>query len=313
MDEIVISLDNIEVFQEPCVLAIGMFDGLHIGHRQVIGKANELAKKYDAKLSVLTFSPHPSRVVNMGRPPAELLFQQDVRAKLFKEAGVEFVFVKNFDIEFAGKSSDEFETYLKSKFPNLKGIVTGENFVYGKQAKGNPQTLADMAKRCGWEYSAVNGVYLEDGRRMSSSLMREALKSGDLALFEKIAGRAYIAQGVVSSGKKLGRTIGFPTLNLKWNPECKAPFGVYAVELFFENKKYLGVANYGVNPTVAETSPVLETNLFENVDFGEGSYIEVALKKFIRAEKKFANIEELKSQIAKDKLTAKDYFFSNAL
>ena len=308
MDDIVISLDKIKVFDKPCVLAVGMFDGLHIGHLQVIAKASELAKKHNALLAVLTFTPHPSHIVNMGRPPAEMLFPPEVRAKMFKDAGVEVVFIKNFDITFAGKSSDDFEAYLKEKFTSLKGIVTGENFLYGKNAKGNPQTLTDMAKRCGWEYFAVNGVYLEDGRRMSSSLLRSALKAGDFDLFKKIAGHYYVAQGVVSEGKKLGRTIGFPTLNLQWDPECKAPFGVYAVELKFEGKVYRGVANYGVNPTVEKTSPVLETNLFESVDFGAGSYIEVSLVKFIRAEQKFVDVDALKTQIAKDKITAQNFF-----
>ena len=301
MDEIVISLDELKVFQDPCVLAIGMFDGLHIGHLQVIAKAKELAEKYNAKLSVLTFSPHPSQVINMGRAPVEMLFQPDVRAKMFKDAGIEFVFVKNFDVDFAEKSSDDFQIFLQEKFPNLKGIVTGENFLYGKNAKGNPQTLTEMANRSGWEYSAVKGVYLDDQRRMSSSLMRQALKSADLQLFEKIAGYPYTAQGIVSSGRKLGRTIGFPTLNLKWNPECKPPFGVYLVELTFNNKKYLGIANYGTNPTVAETSPTLETHLFDdNINFGEGAYISVSLKKFIRPQKKFNSIQELKQQISQD-------------
>ena len=165
-----------------------------------------------------------------------------------------------------------------------------------------------MAERCGWEYSAVKGVYLDDGRRMSSSLMRQALKSGDLQLFEKIAGYRYVAQGEVSGGKKLGRTIGFPTLNLQWNPDCKLPFGVYAVELTFNGKKYCGVANYGTNPTVGKTSPVLETNLFESINFGEGSYISVSFVKFIRAEQKFSDIDLLKTQIAKDKITAQEIF-----
>lgn len=308
MDDIVISLDEIKVFDKPCVLAIGMFDGLHMGHRQVIARASELAKKNSAMLAVLTFSPHPSKVINMGRPPVEMLFERNVRAKMFKDVGVEVVFVKNFDIEFAGKSSEDFEVFLKEKFSQLKGIVTGENFLYGKNAKGNPQTLSDMAERCGWEYSAVKGVYLDDGRRMSSSLMRQALRSGDLQLFEKIAGRCYVAQGIVSGGKRLGRTIGFPTLNLQWNPDCKPPFGVYAVELIFEGRKYRGVANYGTNPTVGKTSPVLETNLFESVDFGEGSYISVSLVKFVREEQKFSDIDSLKAQIAKDKITAQKIF-----
>ncbi len=303
-----ITLERIGKFEKPCVLAIGMFDGLHIGHRRVIEKAKEIAKKQKAVVGVLTFSPHPSKVIDTGRPPVNMMFDSSVRVKMFESVGVETIFVKKFDKRFAGKSSSDFEKFLKGKFPNLRGLVTGENFLFGKNAEGNKDTLAEMASRNGWEYFAVKGAYLKSGERMSSSLMRIALNTGDLKLFEKIASVAYTAEGLVTSGKRLGRTIGFPTLNLLWNPDCKPPFGVYAVKLQKGKTTYFGVANYGVNPTVGKTSPVLETNLFNNVRFGEGTYIKVSLIKFIRAEKKFKDVEALKIQIGKDKEKAKQFF-----
>lgn len=311
MSENIISLDEIENYAYPCVLAIGMFDGLHKGHAQVVAKAREIAARRNARPCVLTFSPHPSKVVDMGRPPVKMLFPRKIRAKMFAEAGVDAVFIKKFDLPFAGKTSQSFEEFLKEKFPHLVGIVTGENFVYGRGAEGDAKTLAETATRNGWEYAAIKGVYLPDARRMSSSLMRKALSAGDLQLFKNIADRNYTARGTVSDGKKLGRTIGFPTLNLKWNPDCKPPFGVYAVRLTHNGRQYKGVANFGINPTVDDsTETVLETNLFETVKFGAGEEIAVEFLKFIRPEKKFDSLDALKAQIARDKQAAAEYFAS---
>lgn len=308
MNDLIISLDEIDKFDKPCVLAVGMFDGLHLGHSQVIGRALEMAKKNSAVVGVLTFSPHPSKVVNMGRPPVKMLFNRSIRAKMFSEAGAKAVFVKKFDKRFAARTSASFEKFLAKKFPHLIGIVTGENFLFGKGAEGNADTLREMAARNGWIYKAVKGVYLSDKRRMSSSLLREALSGGDLWLFKRVSGRNYAAEGNVVGGKKLGRKLGFPTLNLPWNPDCKPPFGVYAVELTRGKTRYRGVANYGQNPTTGTESPVLESHLFKNVRFGEGAKIKVEFLKFLRPEKKFPSLDELKKQIAADKTAAQKFF-----
>lgn len=302
-------LDDIGNYQHPCVLAIGMFDGLHGGHMRVVEAARKMAAECGAQLGILTFSPHPSKVVDMGRPPVRMLFPSGVRAEMFAEAGADAVFVKNFDKPFAERTCADFGSFLKSKFPQLRGIATGENFRYGHGAKGDANTLAETAKANGWKYAAVKSEHLPDRRRKSSSLMRGALESGNLELFGEIAGRPYSARGTVAGGKKLGRAIGFPTLNIKWNPDCKPPFGVYAAKVRANGASYKGVANYGLNPTVDDIAePVLETNLFENVDFGAGTKISVDFLKFLRPEMKFPSLDELKSQIAKDRAAAAEYF-----
>ena len=306
-----VPLDNIKECGAPLVLAIGMFDGFHTGHAEVLKAAGKAAKELGAKVGVLTFSPHPSKVVDMGRPPVNMIFTPQIRAEMFAAAGAEWVFVKKFDKSFAARTSDSFGKFLKRKFPNLKGIVTGENFLYGKGATGNAQTMLELAERNGWRYTAVKGVYLPNGKRMSSSLMRSALEAGNLKLFKKICGRDYAARGTVCGGKKLGRALGVPTLNLKWNPDCKPPFGAYAVRLKHGRQTYEGVANYGTNPTVGKVSPLLESHLFKNVRFGEGETVEVKFLKFLRPEKKFASLDALKRQIAKDKLLAKRFFAEN--
>lgn len=303
-------VDGLSFFEPACVLAIGMFDGLHRGHAAVMEETLFLAKKYDALPCVLTFSPHPSAVISMPhRNRAEIIYPDEIRAAKFHKSKIEKVFVKNFTKEFAALSPEEFFAFLEKKFPNLKGIVTGANFVFGKGAKGNCETLSKIAKEKNWAYRAAEGV-CELGERISSSRLREAIKRGDMPLFEILAGNPYTACGEIADGLKKGRELGFPTLNLPWNPECKPPFGVYAVVLKKDGRTFEGVANYGVSPTIkAEGSPpLLETHLFERPDFGSGARVCVFLKKFLREEKKFGGVEELKTQMSSDLLAARKLF-----
>ncbi len=301
------NVDEIDVFDKKCVIAIGMFDGLHKGHKKVIAKTRALAQKYKAMPCVLTFSPHPSRVIDMGREPVEMLCQPAQRADMFSRAGVKRVFVKKFTKQFAAMTPENFAKFLKRKFPNLRAIVTGYNFLFGKNASGNAETLKTLSVKNGWEYVAVDGVYLSDGRRISSSEMRNAVRAGRLDEFFAMRGEHYSCSGKVQRGKRLGRIIGFPTLNLPWNPDCKLPFGAYAVELTRckTGEKFKAVASYGTSPTVGETAPLWEVNLFKNVAFGAPSKIEIKVVKFLRSQRKFASLEELATQIAIDKANAK--------
>ncbi len=310
MKNLIVNIDEIDAFEKKCVIAIGMFDGLHKGHQKVIEKARELAVKHKAIPCVLTFAPHPSKVIDMGREPVEMLCLPEQRAEMFKGVGIKKVFVKKFTKQFAKKSPESFVNSLKLKFPNLKAIVTGYNFLFGKNASGNAKTLEALSLQNGWEYSAVDGVYLPDGRRISSSEMRKAVCSGNLDDFRAMKGDDYTCVGLVKRGKRLGRTIGFPTLNLPWSPDCKLMFGAYAVELTRckTGEKFCGVASYGTSPTVGETEPLLEVNLFDDVSFGAPSKIEVKIKKFLRPQKKFTSVDELKNQIVIDKENAERFF-----
>lgn len=303
-------LDDFESFAEPCVLAIGMFDGLHKGHASVMAQTLKLAKECRALACALTFSPHPSAVIPMPhRSPAEIIYPDEIRAANFRRANMEKVFVKNFTKEFAALSPEEFFSYLQKKFPQLKGIVTGSNFVFGKGAAGNAETLAQLAREKNWRYEAVEGVEALGGR-ISSSRLREAIKRGDMPLFEELAGASYTACGEIVEGLHKGRELGFPTLNLPWNPECKPPFGVYAAVLKKDGLACEGVANYGVSPTIKPhgSEPLIETCLFKSPSFGAGARVCVSLKKFLREEKKFDNIESLKTQMASDFQAAQKFF-----
>ncbi|MFR6033892.1 MAG: riboflavin kinase [Bacilli bacterium] len=170
------------------------------------------------------------------------------------------------------------------------------------------KTLAKMAEENGWEYRSVGGV-AQGGRRISSTRLRDAVIKGDMALYKKLSGENYTATGTTKTGKRLGRKIGFPTINLPWDPECKPPFGVYAAILECAGATYEGVANYGTSPTVGKTEPLVETHLFaKNVPFGARRRTKVRFLKLLRPQKKFSNLQQLKQQIEKDANEAKSFF-----
>lgn len=304
------SLDSGGGFPGRCVLAIGIFDALHRGHSRVLSEAARFAGEKSAELCVLTFFPHPAEVLGRSGEFRGLICPPGLRARLLKEAGASRVFFKDFDADFASRSPEEFVEFLREKFPGAVGVVTGENFRFGRGAAAGVSWLARRGADFGIEARAVAGV-AEDGLFVSSTRLRRALCVGDMGEFERLAGRPYFAEGEVSGGKRLGRRMGFPTLNLYWNPDCRPPFGVYVSRLanLETGKVYDGVSSYGTNPTVENSAPVVETNLFpDGVDFGEGTRIRVEFLKMLRPEKKFASVDDLKSQIARDKSAAADFF-----
>lgn len=306
------NLDEIAAETAKCVLAVGIFDALHKGHIKVLEAAKDMAVKNAAKLFVLTFFPHPSKVLSPQGKSA-LIYPLDSRLKLLCAFGVDGVFVKDFTLEFANLSPDEFLDFILKKFPNLKGIVTGDNFRFGKNASADTSWLALKAQDLGLSAVAVKGE-IDDEMYISSTRLRRLLKKGDMQEFERLCSRPYFVDSTVVGGKHLGAKIGFPTLNIKPRGECLPPFGVYASRLtnLDTGEIFEGMSNYGLCPTVGGIlQGVLETNLFtKKVDFGENTPVKVELLKRIRDEKKFASLDELKSQISVDKVEIMNYFAS---
>lgn len=295
-------------FAGPCVLAVGIFDGLHLGHRRVLECAEKAARAEGALAGALTFDPHPSRVIPMGRPPVEMIYPPGLRAKHFLEAGLGAVFFKRFDRDFAALSPGGFADFLREKFPALRGIVTGENFLFGRDAAGDCAALRGICRKNGWKYRAVKGLF-RDGERVSSTRLRRCLSEGDMPEYARLAGGSYVAEGKVEGGKRLGRKIGFPTLNLPWEPECRPPYGVYAARIWKGGRAFEGVANYGVAPSAGGLArPVVEANLFEPPGFGTGAEIRAEFLKFLRPERKFESLDALKAQIAEDYAAARGFF-----
>lgn len=313
MENSVVNFRSVSAFEQlpapagPVHLAVGMFDGVHLGHREVLGLAVRNARAAGGVAGVLTFEPHPSRVF---RPesPTLLLVDSAQKDELLAAAGLDFVVHHRFDREFAAMPAEEFLPWLRARTPGLAAVYVGENFRFGHRRAGDAALLASLGKACGVHVFAANRV-ARDGERVSSTRIRGLVAGGRVDEAAALLGYEYYGEGPVVSGRRLGRTIGFPTLNVFWNPELRPAYGVYAVHLRGPDGVWRdGIANYGVRPTVenAPVSPLLEVYLFASAEavsaagLGDGVRVRVSLRRFIRPERRFASLEELKAQILAD-------------
>jgi riboflavin kinase / FMN adenylyltransferase len=291
---------------KPTWLAIGMFDGVHLGHRAVLELATEEASSANDLVAALTFPEHPAKSLRPGKEPP-LLMDAGTKSEALLAYGVDCVVMKPFDESLSTISSQDFLGYLKEQIPCLCGICVGENFHFGKDRLGNADFLRENGALVGLKVCIAEGV-LEGDRPISSSRIRESLVKGDVEAVNLMLGSPYRNEGQIVQGNKLGRTIGFPTLNLPWIPEARPAYGVYLVEATFSGKEESvhGVANYGLRPTVEEeeVEPLFEVHLLGDGDYSAhqpGDSISFSLLRFIRPEKKFDSIDSLKLQIARDK------------
>ena len=303
----VTNFDRLPAFSGPVHLAVGMFDGVHLGHREVLGLAVRNAKATGGVAGVLTFDPHPSRVF---RPESPTLLLVDAAQKdeLLAGAGLDFVVHHRFDREFAAMPAEEFLPWLRARVPGLAAVYVGENFRFGQRRAGDAALLVSQGKACGVHVFAANRVEA-DGERVSSTRIRRLVAEGRVDEAAALLGYEYYGEGPVVSGRRLGRTIGFPTLNVFWNPELRPAYGVYAVHLRGPDGVWRdGIANYGVRPTVENlpVTPQLEVHLFASAaevtaaGFGDGARVRVSLRRFLRPEMKFASLDALKGQIQAD-------------
>ena len=294
----------------PVHLAIGMFDGVHLGHRSVVEAAVASAQRTGGVAVALTFDPHPSRVL---RPDAAvpLLMPVSSKTQRLRRIGAEAVVTQSFTRKFAGVVAEEFVPMLQQALPNLSALYVGENWRFGKGRKGDVAMLHTLAKAQGLSVYSAPRVSL-DGSPISSTRIRTALTAGEMETVNALLGYTYRSEGQVVAGRQLGRTIGFPTLNLDWDPECRPAYGVYAVRFGASDATQLkarGVANYGLRPTVekgAKPRPLLEVHgLDDQVSWGTGDNLAVEWSRHIRAERQFANVEVLREQIEQDVEVAK--------
>ncbi|MGF1483232.1 MAG: riboflavin biosynthesis protein RibF [Opitutales bacterium] len=294
-------------------LAIGMFDGVHRGHRRVIEAAVADARKDNGLACVLTFDPHPSRLF---RPddPTLLISPLPLKLELIRALGVDHCIVQPFDAAFARISASDFAAYLREALPTLRALYVGDNFRFGARRAGDVSLLADSGRALGLEVTGAPRLQ-EGGEPISSTRIRGLLTAGRIQEANTLLGYTYHARGEVIAGKRLGRTLGFPTLNLPWSSELRPRFGVYAVYLTTPGSSAWshGVANYGMRPTVDGAGPpLLETHLLEDTRLGTGDTIRVEWLNFIRPEQAFDSVEALKAQIAQDVDAARTYFAAQA-
>lgn len=282
------------------MVAIGNFDGVHRGHMAVLSTALESARRSNLPAIVLTFEPHPRSFFR----PQEPLFRltpPELKARLLREAGFAGVVAEQFDARLAGLEADEFVDIHLRRGLGAAGVVAGHDFHFGHNRSGTPGYLEAAGRRHGFEVTLVDRVDGEGGERISSSHIRAALGEGDIATANRLLGRPYIVEGEVVSGARLGRTLGFPTANLKLLPENGLRHGIYAVRMQrADGTWHDGVASFGRRPTFDNGAPVLETFVFDFAGDLYGESVRIALIGWIRAELKFDGADALVEQMHRD-------------
>lgn len=299
------SIDSLASIPGPVVIALGAFDGLHLGHQEVIARAVGLAREVGGTAVVGTFEPHPMRVLSPSASPL-ILTSLPHKARILATLGIDHLLVVEFTKDFACQVPEHFLVALTAAARPLGGIVTGADFCFGRERLGNVAMLEDFGTRHGFRSTAVPPVLL-DGQRISSTWLRRAVESGDFATCKRLLGRPHTVLGTVQHGQQVGRTIGFPTANLFVHSEQLPPHGVYAVQAWLDNGTPLdGVANLGLRPTVAhQAAPRLEVHLFGFSGDIYGRDLEVRFHRFLRPERVFQDIAELKGQIERDAQAAR--------
>lgn len=297
------ALERVTLPAGPVHLAIGMFDGVHRGHQAVIGAAVAAARATGGSAGVLTFWPHPAAVLRPGQPTRLIQTREAKRAALLR-LGVDFLVEQPFTLEFARTGAQEFVAQLHRVFPGLVAISVGENFRFGRGREGDVSLLAAAARERGFEVRIAPRLE-GDGEPVSSSRVRALIAAGDIAAANRLLGYTHHTDGVVGRGRQLGRTLGFPTLNLAWQSALHPPFGVYAVRVGDSAATARpGVANFGVRPTVDEAAaaPVLEVHLLDDAPAPNyGDTVRVWWLEHLRSEMKFPDLDALRRQIAADR------------
>lgn len=294
---------NIRSRHQGCVITIGNFDGIHLGHQALLKKVKATAEELQIPSCVVTFEPHPMEFF-LKEKVAPRLMRLREKFTAIAEFGIDQVVVLHFNAHLANLSAENFIKLVLIDKLQAKQIIVGEDFHFGKKRTGDIELL----KQAGFTAEGMLGVSL-DRERISSSRVREALALGDHALVERLLGRPYTMMGRIVHGDKRGRIIGFPTANIYLHRTATPVQGVYTVRMHgITDKPLLGVANVGIRPTIGGTRSLLEVHLFDFNQDIYGRYVRVEFCKKLRNEERYANLDLLKQQILKDAEKAREYF-----
>jgi riboflavin kinase/FMN adenylyltransferase len=287
------------------IVALGNFDGFHLGHQAVVGRAVERARAEGRPAIVATFDPHPKRFFRPDLPTFRLTTLEQ-RQALFAEAGVDAMLVFRFDAALADHSARDFAEKQLVEWIGAGGVVTGGDFTFGKGREGDVAMLAALGAELGFSADTVAPVTL-DGETVSSSRIREALKTARPRDAARLLTRPFAIQAEVQHGDKRGRELGFPTANMELGPYLRPAYGVYAVHGRLPDGRALqGVANLGIRPAIEPAVELLEPWFFDFLGDLYGQKIEVALIEYLRPEAWFDGLDALKAQIAKDAEQARE-------
>jgi len=290
----------------PLFLAIGVFDGVHLGHQAVLKQALKDAEKAGGAAVAVTFDPHPVRVLRPELAP-RLLTSTPHKLRLISDFGIERLLVIPFDPAFAATPPEDFIRSLAAAARPLREICVGFEWSFGKARAGNLALLGHLGEQLGFDEVGVPAVEI-GGQIVSSTLIRRAIEAGDFTTAAAYLGREFTILGTVIEGARIGRTLGFPTANLSAHNEQFPPDGVYAVEVRHGENQHRGVVNIGVRPTIQNASGerVFEVHLFDFTGDLYGQDLEVTFRRFLRPEQKFPSLDALRAQIALDAQLARE-------
>jgi riboflavin kinase / FMN adenylyltransferase len=304
--EVFVGIDSIPRTLINPVLTIGNFDGVHRGHQSLFERVKDWASRLNGEAVVVTFDPHPLRVIRPGNGPV-FITPHERKLQLIAASGIDVTVVVPFDRQFAQISATKFVTDLLVGKLGARAIVVGYDYRFGRGREGDITFLKNMGSELGFEVEAVSAIEI-DGTMVSSTMIRQCIQAGELAEACRLLGRPYEISGTVVRGRNRGgRLLGFPTANIRIQEQAPPRRGVYVVEAAVGGRVYGGAANLGVNPTFGETELSLEVHLF---DFDEIIYDQTITVRFLerlRDETRFAGVEELIVQIRKDCEKAKAF------
>jgi riboflavin kinase/FMN adenylyltransferase len=286
------------------ILTMGNFDGVHLGHQALLGQVIKDARKRDGSSVVLTFEPHPLKILAPKRAPRLILTHKD-KMRLFQSLGIDVIIIQTFDAFFANLEAEEFvRSYLVDRI-KVRKIWVGKDLRFGKARKGQVDDLIRWGKEAGFEIGIMDPIKIS-GERISSSRIRELLMRGEVHEVERFLGRYHFISGRVVRGNQRGRQLGFPTANIVAQTEVLPPDGIYATFLEFGGRRWPSATSIGLNPTFGSGPRTIETYI---VDFSGELYnesVRLFFIKKIREEKKFSSAELLVEQIKRDVVSAQE-------
>lgn len=306
--ELIRGIHNIRARHSGCVLSIGNFDGVHLGHQALLHELKQEGQRLGLPVMVMIFEPQPLELFSSDKAPARLTRLRD-KCKYLAQSGIDYLLCVKFDGGFASFSAEDFVSQLLVDKLDVRLVVVGDDFRFGADRIGDSALLKKLAQR--YHFTALNTESFlgRQGQRISSTAIRQALQDNNLSGAEALLGRPYSISGRVVHGNALGRTIGFPTANIPLHRQKPPIKGVYAVEVRgYGDKPLCGVANVGTRPTIAGVRQQLEVHL---LDFNQnlyGHHIDVIVRAKLRDEQRFASLDALKQQIANDVVAAREFF-----
>lgn len=303
------SLNELNINKDGLAIALGTFDGVHLGHSALLNKLIEVSKRDNLNSLVYTFDELPLNVL-FNESKIKIIMTGSEKEEAISNFEIDYLFIKHFDLKYADMSYNDFINHLLT-FTNLKHIIVGFNFTFGYKAEGSSSILKSTLEKAGVKVTVIPPV-LYDNIPVSSSKIRNYINDGEVECAAKLLGQPYSIESIVVQGKQLGNTLGFPTANINYDSTKVLPkTGVYITLTEVDGKRFPSISNVGYNPTVESNNNKkikIETNLLDYSDSLYGEKIRVYFIKKVRNEKTFKSIDDLKDQISKDVQTARKYF-----